>query len=205
MIFKTLHIRRDLNTPQVIFLKTKIPKFPDGVIIPDTQVEQPETQPIQDDDATVAAETQAALQHARQTMQNSRPSGDRDQSLLTPIAQVTDAGSSMQDGNRPLTTGATPKLGFHEQQGRAWNGKCWSIGWAEAADESNLNAATALFPDGSSMVCESVLVADLTAKGVIARAPKATSDAAGGRNQLNVKANGKMWESIQLLTLECYT
>jgi hypothetical protein len=78
-----------------------------------------------------------------------------------PIASLSDASSS------------TTKIGYHENQGRVWNGFHWSVGWVENLAATDTDAAMALWPDGTTMIIPEVLYGDIGKKLLFKAAEKA--------------------------------
>ena len=71
-------------------------------------------------------------------------------------------------------------MGYHEQQGRYFDGTSWSVGWKQ--DGQPADCAVALFACGKEVAAPSVLNADLQGKGIIKLQVNADPKAAANKN-----------------------
>ena len=77
-------------------------------------------------------------------------------------------------------------IGYHDDSQKVWNGKCWSVGWKPAGEDSkHTDPAVALFADGSEFVCADLLQGELEDKGVVRRQPPKKAPKAKAKSKAN--------------------
>jgi hypothetical protein len=72
-----------------------------------------------------------------------------------------------EEQQKPKAAPSSTTVGYHEDQGRVWDGRQWSTAWAEQADAAATDPAIAVFPDGSTITVPEVLHADVLHKHVV--------------------------------------
>lgn len=84
-------------------------------------------------------------------------------------------------------------MGYHEEMGKVWNGRNWSVGFKE--QDSEFGPAIALFADGSEMNVVTMLFGDLQSKGLVQASKPVAKASAKGKSRKSSGSN-TFWHSL---------